>query len=257
MSYLGAFAVVALCTALAMLGAWLVDRLVPIESRRRHHEVGSPVFQQVGVMISVLLAFVFSEVWGEYRTAALAINGECASLHGAAMMASAMPYGEGRPVNLAIANYARTAIDTEWPAMASRHRSPAAARDLALAISAAVNLQVTRPSELETQNQILSLLAQAHANRETRTFQISQGMPSLMWLMLIAISAVLVGFVVVSGAETPTHMVLAGLFAASAALVLVLVRMLDFPFEGALAIPDTDFVKMFGEVAALASQTRA
>ena len=92
----------------------------------------------------------------------------------------------------------------------------------------------------------------ASSNRLPKIGTTTQGMPGFMWLMLIIITAVLVGFVVFSGAESPTHMVLAGLYAASAAMVLVLVRMLDFPFEGALAIPDTDFVKMFGEVAALA-----
>ena len=252
MSYLGALAVVGLCTALAVASAWLVGRLVPVENRKRHHEVGSPVFSQVGVMISVLLAFVFSEVWGEYRTAALAINGECAALHGAAILANAVPDGQGLPVDRAIAVYAQTVIASEWPMMADRHRSPAAAHALGDTMRAAVRMNVSRPVDLATQNQILSLLAQAHANRETRTFQVTQGMPGFMWLMLIIITAVLVGFVVFSGAESPTHMVLAGLYAASAAMVLVLVRMLDFPFEGALAIPDTDFVKMFGEVAALA-----
>jgi hypothetical protein len=252
MTYFDAFAIVSLCTALAMLSAWLVDCLVPLENRRRHHEVGSPVFQQVGVMISVLLAFVFSEVWGEYRTAALAINGECAALHGAAILANAVPNGQGLAVDRAIAAYAQTVVVTEWPMMAHGHRSPTAAHALGDTIRAAARMDVSRPVDLATQNQILSLLAQAHANRETRTFQINQGMPGFMWLMLIAISMVLVGLVVVSGAETPAHMILAGLFAASVALVLVLVRMLDFPFEGALAIPDTDFVKMLGEVTALA-----
>ena len=124
MTYFGAAAVVALSTALAVFAAWLVGRLTPLESRRRHHEVGSVVFQQVGVMISVLLAFVFSEVWGEYRTAALAINGECAALHGAAILANAVPDGQGLPVVRAIAVYGQTVIKTEWPTMAQRHRGP-------------------------------------------------------------------------------------------------------------------------------------
>ena len=36
-------------------------------------------------------------------------------------------------------------------------------------------------------------------------------------------------------------------------MVLVLVRMLDLPFQGALALPDADFVKLLGEVSGLAS----
>src|SRR4051812_13443100 len=68
--------------------SWTTRKLVQIDAPRRHHEIGSAVFLQLGVVFAVLLAFVFSEVWSEYNTAANAINQECANLHGAAMLAS-------------------------------------------------------------------------------------------------------------------------------------------------------------------------
>jgi len=117
MNYLVACLIVLGSTAAAAVASFLVCRLAPIETRRRHHEVGSVVFLQVGVMFAVLLAFVFSEVWGEYNTAAQAINGECGALHGASMLANALPGHVGRPVNQAIANYVRTVAEEEWPAM--------------------------------------------------------------------------------------------------------------------------------------------
>ena len=116
----------------------------------------------------------------------------------------------------------------------------------------AANLPLTRPVDVADQSQIVSLLAQAHASRETRTFELTQGMPMLIWIMLVGISAVLIGFVVFAGLENPGHMIFACAFAACTVLVLVLVRMLDFPFEGALALPDTDFLKLLGEVTLLA-----
>ena len=252
MSYFQAFVIVAASALASAAASWLVGRFLTVEARRRHHDVGNPVFLQVGVMLAVLLAFVFSEVWGEYRSAALAINGECGALHGAAMIANALPDNDGQPVNRAIAAYAQTVVDTEWPMMLHRHRSPRAAQAFDAIVRQAVNLKVTQSSESATQNQIISLLSQAHANRETRTFQLTQGMPPLMWFMLISISAMLVGFVVFAGADRPAHMVFSAVFAGSMALVLVLVRMLDFPFEGALTLQDTDFVKMLGEVTILA-----
>ena len=57
--------------------SWTTRKLVRIEALRRHHEIGSAVFLQLGVVFAVLLAFVFSEVWSEYNTAANAINEEC------------------------------------------------------------------------------------------------------------------------------------------------------------------------------------
>jgi Protein of unknown function (DUF4239) len=257
MTYLQAFAVVALSALLAGSAAWIVGRFMPVEIRRRRHEVGAQVFCQVGLMISVLLAFVFSEVWSQYRTEALAINGECAALHGAAMLADALPHGKGRPVNEAIVTYASDVIAIEWPAMARRHRSPQAAEDMDMIVRAAARLRVARPAEVTMQSQMLSLLSQAHANREMRTFQIHQGTPPLVWVMVTSISLVLVGFVIFSGVDAPTHIILTALFAASMALVLVLVRMLDYPFEGAMALSDADFVKMLSQVSSLLGAARS
>jgi hypothetical protein len=252
MSYLAALIVIAISATVAALASRLAAVWLSVDTRRRHHEVGATVFLQIGVMVSVLLAFVFSEVWGEYRTAGMAINAECGALHGAAMLASGLPDGAGGPIESAIVVYARTVVDTEWPMMAERHRSEEAAQRFGAIMRLAANLNVTRPVDVSDQGQIVALLAQAHAARETRTFQLSQGMPVFMWVMLISISLVLIGFVVLAGVENPGHMIFASAFTACMVLVLVLVRMLDTPFEGALALSAGDFVKLLGQVSALA-----
>ena len=252
MSYLAAILLIVLSTAAAGGATWLVGTVLTIDTRKRHHDVGAQVFQQVGIMLSVLLAFVFSEVWGEYRTAAMAINGECGALHGAAMLAGALPGGAGLPVERAIAAYVSTVVNIEWPMMAARHDSPEAVHQFQILMQQAANLPLTRTVDMADQSQIVSLLVQAHAFRETRTFELTQGMPLLMWIMLIGIAVVLMGFVVFAGLDNPGHMIFACVFTASTVLVLVLVRMLDFPFEGALALPDNDFIKLLGEVTTLA-----
>ena len=99
MSYLAAVLIVVGCAAVAGLASLLIGRRVTVESRRQRHEIGIAVFQQVGVMFAVLLAFVFNEVWTQYNTAAQSINRECGALHGAAMLANAIPNRAGRPVN--------------------------------------------------------------------------------------------------------------------------------------------------------------
>jgi hypothetical protein len=252
MSYLAAVAVIVISTLAAGAATWLVDAAINIDFRRRHNEVGGQVFQQVGVMVSVLMAFVFSEVWGEYRTAAMAINGECGALHGAAMLADALPDQTGLPLERGIAAYVSSVVNSEWPLMTTRQASPEARRLFESLLHQAANIPLSRPVDVANQAQIVSLIAQAHAFRETRTFELNQGMPMLMWIMLIGISVVLMGFVVFAGLDNPGHMIFACAFTACTVLVLVLVRMFDFPFEGALALQDTDFLKLLGEVTALA-----
>jgi hypothetical protein len=252
MSYFAAFLMVVLSGVAAAAASWAVSHRVAIERRKIHHDIGVAVFSQIGIMLSVLLAFVFGQVWSEYRSAAMAISDERAALHGAAILASALPDAKGQPVIRAIATYAQAVAQNEWPLMAARRQpSPLAEHDLEIMLRQAANLQASGPAEAATENQVMNLLTQAHTSRETRTFQLAAAAPALLWLMLISMSVVLVLFVVCAGVERPTHMVFAGVFAASVAMVLVLVRMLDLPFEGALALPDYGFVKLAGQVASL------
>jgi Protein of unknown function (DUF4239) len=251
MSYLTAAMIVLICAAGAAVASWIVSRVVSLEARLNHYAVGSQVFLQLGVMFAVLLAFVFSEVWGEYNTADQAINGECGALHGAAMLANALPDAAGKPVNRAIVIYAKAVVEQEWPLMAQRRRSDEAAQDFRVAFDLASRLHSTSPSDVAIQGQILALLSEAHGFRETRTFQVSKSLPSAMWAVLSLLSIFLIGFVLFAGLEGPGHMLFASAFTGCTVMVLVLVRLLDFPFEGALTLSNADFVKVMGEVSSM------
>jgi hypothetical protein len=251
MSYLTASLFVVACAVAAAVASHIVSRLVSLEARLNHYAVGSQVFLQLGVMFAVLLAFVFSEVWGEYNTADQAINGECGALHGAAMLANALPNAAGRPVNRAIIVYTNAVVEKEWPLMAKRQRSPEAAQDFRVAFDLAARLHSTQPSDVAIQGQMLSLLSQAHAYRETRTFQVRRNLPMAMWVVLSVLAAFLIGFVLFAGIEGPGHMLFASAFTGCTVMVLVLVRLLDFPFEGALTLSNGDFVKVLGEVSSM------
>lgn len=252
MTYQTAALIVIAAALAAAAAAWLVDARVALDTRKRHHEVGNPVFLQVGVMFSVLLAFVFAEVWGEFNTAAQAINGECGALHGAAMLADALPAGQGLPLERAIATYANTVVRVEWPAMAGGAAgSPVATRDFRAMLREGARLEAATPAGVANQAQILELLALAHANRETRTFQAAEGLPGAVWTVLIGIAIILIGFVLFAGLEAPGNIVMATVIAASTVGVLILVKLLDYPFEGSLSLHPDDFIKTLGEVTAM------
>jgi hypothetical protein len=98
----------------------------------------------------------------------------------------------------------------------------------------------------------LSLLAQAHAYRETRIFQADQGLPIIIWLVMSFYALVLVMFVLFAGVESRIgHLLFTSVFTSSVVLLLILIRMLDYPFEGALALGNSDFVKTIERVSAL------
>jgi hypothetical protein len=223
--------------------AGLARRRMRVDVLRQHHDVGSTAFLQLGVLYAVLLAFVFSQVWQEYNIAQQAIAIESSGLHGAAILAQTLPEPGREDIGRAVTAYVRAVTEDEWPAMAQR-RTSKAATDAFQAL-----WQVTAQVEAEgrnagTREQVLSLLATAHEQREIRLYQMGQGVPTPLWVLLVVLSVVLVVLVALAGIDfMPSVMAFTGLFAAALASILVLVRLLDYPFEGALALSPARFAE--------------
>ena len=70
----------------------------------------------------------------------------------------------------------------------------------------------------------------------------TQGVPGLVWGLLIIFASTLVGCMLVFAAEASTSKaILVGVFTSSLTLALLTVRVLDFPFESALQLSSGDF----------------
>jgi hypothetical protein len=231
---------------------WIVHR----DTFRRYHEVGYAVFLQLGVIFAVLLAFVFNNVWSEYNVALQAIDSECASLHGVAILSDRLTSPARNAVLNDLRVYLETVLDREWPDMQQRNESRVASASFR-ALWQTVETVKTDPEDSQVRGQMLNLLATAHQSRETRLFQMTQGVPALIWTLLIVFAAALVGCMLVFAAEASvSKAVLLGVFTSCLTLALLTVRMLDFPFESALQLSSHDFNETLGKVDRLIAAAR-
>jgi hypothetical protein len=241
-SYQAVIAVVVGTGVFTGILAFLARRLVAIEILRRHHEIGSAVFLQIGVIFAVLLAFVFNEVWTQYNTAANAINRECGNLRGAAILATGLPAPVRQQIIGKIDDYVHDIIELEWPAMRTGNANDVvteAFKDLWIYV---VTLDAREPTVATIRNQILPLLSDVHQNRATRIFEMVHKVPGLLWALLITLASVLVGFLLCFGVDSiKSQVMFTAIFTSSTTFVLVLVYLLDFPFAGALRIQPSDF----------------
>ncbi len=219
----------------------LLHRIVHHDRFRRYHEVGYAVFLQLGVIFAVLLAFVFNGVWSDYNTASRAIDSECASLHGIAILSDRLPSPARDAILDDLRAYLTTVLDREWPDMRRRNASQAAGARFQL-LWQTVETVNTGPADNQIRGQLLSLLAAAHQSRETRLFQMTQSVPGLVWSLLIIFASALIGCMLVFAAEASiSKAVLVGVFTSSLTLALLTVHVLDFPFESALQLSSRDF----------------
>jgi hypothetical protein len=252
MSYSAAILIIAGAALLAALTTVIMQGFVAIDFRRKHHDVGSTVFLQLGVIFAVQLAFVFSEAWGEYNQAAAAINLEVGAMHGVGMIAATLPPAQAHAILTKEQNYLQSVVDDEWAVMAA-HRTEHPGTDLKLQalLQEVANLNVS-DDQREKKAEMLSLLAEAHAQRETRIFQANSGIPGALWWVLIAFTIMLGLFVSLSGVPyRTTAAAISACFAAGIASILVVARLLDYPFEGALSLHSTDFREVIDKIKVL------
>ena len=193
------------------------------------------------MIFAVLLAFVFNNVWSNYNVASQAIDSECGSLHGIAILSDHLPAPARAMILQGLRAYLTTVLDREWLDMQQRNESQTADGRFQSLWQAAETVDMD-PADSQIRRQLLNLLATAHQSRETRLYQMRQGVPGLIWSLLIIFAFALIGCMLVFAAEASlSKAVLVGVFTSSLTLALLTVRMLDFPFESALQLSSRDF----------------
>src|SRR5882672_10736041 len=174
-------------------------------------------------------AFRFNGVWSDYNMASQAIDSECASLHGIAILSDRLPSPARDAILDDLRAYLTTALDREWPDMRQRNASQAAGARFQL-LWQTVETVNTGPADNQIRGQLLSLLAAAHQSRETRLFQMTQSVPGLVWSLLIIFASALIGCMLVFAAEASiSKAILVGVFTSSLTLALLTVHVIDFP----------------------------
>jgi hypothetical protein len=237
--------------------SYLVHHLMHIETRRRHQEVGTMVFLQVGVLFAVLLAFVFSEAYSEYGAAQQAIDLECGALHAASMIESTLPKPQARLMLGLEGLYIDEVIQSDWREMRDNHHvSRKAVLTLTELIQTAARLPVASAADATVKAQLLDLLSTAHAERKIRLYQAQNGLPMILWIVLIGFSLILLVFVAFSSIERYFWLtVFVTTFALCVSAILALVGMVNYPFQGALALTPADFLARLADLTALLQQT--
>jgi hypothetical protein len=119
-------------------------------------------------------------------------------------------------------------------------------------LQTAARLPVAAAADGPTKDQLLELLSTAHAEREVRLYQAQNGLPDILWIVLIGFGLILMVFVAFSSIERYLWLTLFGTtFAVCVSAILALVGLLNYPFEGALALTPVDFADRLADIAAL------
>jgi hypothetical protein len=232
------FALVVTLAAVAVAATMvvLIRRHVPLDVLHGHHEVGGILFNALGIIYGILIAFLVFVVWTNYQSLKLSVATEADQLIDLARLSAGFPPQTRASIHLALRNYTDLVMDEEWAAMRDGHESPRVEKAIENLWTLYVNAQpqmVNNPLYAESLDR-LAILADA---RRGRLNQAAEGLHSILWIFLIGGGVIMIAFTHFFGMKSvPAQLFMTGAVAAEITFLLYLIAAIDRPFDGAMQV---------------------
>ena len=234
---------VAIAILIAVGGLAFVQRLYSTDRRQQHNDVAGFVYAVLGVAYAVLLGLVLVAVWEKWDAAEAIATDEANELAGLFVFAHALPPPEGRHIQELVSSYDRVVVEEEWPLMAQGKSSPEAWDTLDELRATILELQPPSDDASQAgydQMRYEEMLVQLHdlgnARRE-RLLAAEQGLPPILWVVLVLGGVITVGFTYLFGLQNSlVHLLMVAALALIISMSLFTVAALDYPFRGDIHI---------------------
>jgi hypothetical protein len=234
----------------AVVGLAVVQRLVPPERREKHNDVAGFIYAVLGVAYAVLLAFVVIAVWQDYKTAQTTAESEANELAGVYFLASQLPEPERTRIRDLARTYARVVVEQEWPMMEQGQTSPRAdslLRQLRLEL---LQFDPRTRGEQVLYERGLTQLHDALDARRSQLLEVKEGIPHLLWVVLVGGGVITVSFTYLFGLKSNlAHALMVAALTLLICAILFTIGEFNNPFSGVVEIgPDAfrEVLRSFG-----------
>jgi uncharacterized integral membrane protein len=231
----------------AVVGLVLVQRLVPPDRREEHNDVAGFIYAVLGVAYAVLLAFMLIAVWQDYNTAQTNVESEANELAGVYFLASQLPEPERTRVQDLARTYARVVVEQEWPMMEQGQTSPRADSLLRQLRSKLLQFDPRTKGEQVLYERGLTQVHDAVDARRSRLLQVREGIPNLLWVVLVVGGVITVSFTYLFGLKSNrTHALIVAALTLVICGILFTIAEFNNPFSGVVEIRPDAFKEMLG-----------
>jgi hypothetical protein len=228
----GLFAIF-LFVLISVAGLVLVQRKVPIELRKQHNDVAGFIYAVVGIAYAVLLGLVVVAAWEQFQTARNTTEREASELAELFWLGHRLPEAEGHQLQELTRSYAQVVVDEEWPLMARGESSPRAWELIDEIRLTVQNLNPDTEAGQVLYEQGLERVHDLADARRDRLVEAREGIPAILWVVLLTGAIITVGFTYLFGLDdTTTHMLMVALLALVIGLILFTIGSLEYPYSG-------------------------
>ena len=230
---------------LSLGGLEVVERLVPAETRQQHNDVAGFIYAALGVIYAVLLALVVIAVFEEFQAANETVEQEANAVAEIFWLGNPLPEPEGSHIQELCRSYAEEVVHKEWPLMEqgqaplmTQTRGTPTGWTLIDDIRATIqDFQPRTQAEEQLYAEGLDQVQILADARRMRLVAAEEGIPGVLWVVLIFGGIAAVGFTYLFGLEnTWAHRLMVVTLAAVIGLVLFTIGAMEHPFSGGARI---------------------
>jgi hypothetical protein len=225
------------------VGIWF-GRTVVRHRGDGHHEVLGTLLQTGGTMHAVFLAFLVVAVWQSYDAARGNVAEEASSLTTLYRSTAAMDQGTGRQMRQTLKDYVEAVINREWDIQAKTGGASEDARVASLTLYRILGQEASEAKQINAaiDSSALELLSQIQSDRNRRTLQAGQSLPSIVWLAAVGSGTMVLAmsFLMIME-QLRTQVFATSLLACTIGLLLCTTLVLSRPFSGPMAIQPDPF----------------
>jgi len=217
--------------SIASLLLLIIRKFIHIHHLKGHHEVGFPIFLQMGVIYAVLLGFVFSMVWDEFSNALKYVENEADNVKILMQLAPGLS-----PITETIQNdlkfYINRVVNYEWKEMMHQREDLESKKILDALQKTYINFYPQNAQQSVIYAESLHHFTTLSEYRNLRISKATEPHFSQVYGLLGIIGIIIIGVSYLFGMENITVQVtLTGLLCAMITAILTLMVLLNNPFS--------------------------
>ena len=241
--------IIVLGTVVVAVGAVRFARRLPRDGLANSQDAVGVMFSAVGVLYTVMLAFLVVLVSEQFNGAKDLTQQEAAKISNLLRDANEFPAPVRRDLQGRLITYTNAVIDDEWPTMAHGKSSPVATDKYRLIWVGYYGYHPRTSQEERFYDESITRLNDLGQDRRLRIISSESSIPSLMWVMLVIGGVITIAYLYLFTIPVAwLQRVMIGSVAGLLAFILFLILALDHPFAGKVKVrPDAyrDVVTLF------------
>ncbi len=216
----------------------VVQRRFKTEVLRRHNDVAGYLFSAVGVLYAVLLGFSVVVVWQKFDATVANVQEEIDAAGDLYHVVDGFAPGDRSKIRSDLAQYAKTVIGVEWPAMERDQDVPETGTTLIN--DATYRVDDALPTNRRQVNAQQAAIANAQRlldARRQRLIHAAPAVPVILWFALITGALAMVAFCYIFGVENrPAQLLMTAILVGLIAILFAVIYEFATPFSGSVTI---------------------